>query len=148
MISFQREEVTESLYKEALPLLIAHYEEIVPFKDIPLEVDVNQYIAMDKAGVLRCFTARKEGVLVGYSNYFVRKHPHFSSSLQALSDILYVSPAYRGFGVSFLQWCEERLKSEGIQQIYQSVTPKHDFGRMLERMGYEKADTQYTKRIN
>ena len=147
MIQFQREKITKELFEESLPLLKRHYEEIAQFKDIPLEVDINQYVLLDEAKITRLFTARKNGALVGYANYFVRKHPHFNSSVQALSDVLYIDSSYRGFGMSFLRFCEVELTKEGVEQVYQSVNPEHDFGKLLERCGYVKADIQYSKKL-
>lgn len=145
---FQREDITHSLFNEALPLLREHYKEIARFQDIPLDVDIDQYVALDKAGVIRCYTARGEGELIGYSNYFVRAHPHFKSSIQALSDILYIAPSHRGFGKSFLLWCEQQLRNEHIQEVYQSVTTQYEFGSLLERIGYIRIDSTYTKRLD
>ena len=144
---FQREEVTHSLFNEALPLLKEHYREIARFKEVPLDVDIDQYVACEKAGILKCYTARGEGELIGYSNYIIRAHPHFKSSIQAISDILYISPSHRGFGKQFLLWCEQQLRDCGVQYVYQAVTPECDFGHLLERINYSRVDSTYAKRL-
>lgn len=147
-IKLQREIVTDELIDEGLPLLQAHYDEIARFKETPLEIDREQYLAAERIGMVRCFTAREGGRLIGYANYFIRSHPHFKSTIHALSDILYISPERRGiFGSYFLRWCEQELRIEGCNYIYQSVTTKYDFGQLLERIGYMKIDSTYGKRL-
>lgn len=134
---------------EAYPLLYAHWEEIAHFKDISLEPDLDAYEKLHKAGVLRTFTARNEfDKLVGYAVFVVRANPHYRSSVQAVQDILYVDKQYRGKGLEFIKWCDEQLKAEGVQAVYQHVKQAHNFGPALERIGYELVDLIYARRLD
>lgn len=145
---YQREPVTHDLIEEMFPLLRLHYEEIAKFKDIPLEPDQESYIALDKAGIVRAFTARDEAnTLQGYAVFFVKHNLHYKSSLQAVQDVLYVNPTSRGFGAKFILWCDKELQREGVQAVYHHVKSEHNFGPLLERMGYELVDLIYTRRL-
>lgn len=135
------EELISNCLQEAKPLLASHYAEIAHFKQIPLDPDYDQYLELEKIGMTRCFVARnKNGDMIGYAVYFCRHNLHYKSSLQAVQDILYMSPEYRGRGALFIMWCDERLKSEGVQVVYHHVKVAHDFSPMLEKIGYVFVD--------
>ncbi len=148
-MSYQREKVTMALCEELAPLLYTHYKEIAHYQDIPLKPAFDQYIASDEAGILRVFTNRDDkGLLIGYAIYFVRHNIHYSTSLQAVQDVLFIHPERRGSGMRFIKWCDEELKREGVQATYHHVKTKHNFGPMLERMGYRLVDLVYARRLD
>lgn len=148
-MKFQREPATQELFDEAWPLLMAHWKEIAHFQDIPLEPDVELYIKMNESGGLHIFTARDEaGLLVGYAAYFIRSNPHYKSSIQAVQDVIYIDRSRRGFGAKFIIWCDNQLREMGAQAVYQHVKEAHNFGPMLERLGYKLVDLIYTRRLD
>lgn len=145
----QREPLTDALWDEAMPLLEAHWREIAHFPDIPLDPDRAVYAACEAAGILRCFTVRSDGALAGYALFTVRRNPHYRSSMQASQDVIYIAPTARGgAGYRFIRWCDEQLAAEGIQVVYHHIKAAHNFGPMLERMGYELVDLIYAKRLD
>lgn len=148
-MQFRREIANSKLFEEMAPLLQKHWEEIAHFKDIELDPDWEQYEKLEQVGVLRVFVARDHsGIMVGYAVFFVRHNPHYKKSLQALQDILFIDPTRRGFGAKFILWCDEQLKSEGVQAVYHHIKAAHNFGHMLERLGYSLVDLIYTRRVN
>lgn len=147
MIKFAREQASDVVH-EIKPLLEAHWREIAHFDDIPLEPDWQFYMA---AKTLRVFTARDDGRLVGYGIFFISPNRHYLSSIQAVQDILFISPEYRGrtVGPRLIAFCDEQLMLEGAQAVYHHVKPaKLDFGPLLLRMGYEFTDAVYAKRLD
>jgi GNAT superfamily N-acetyltransferase len=148
MISFKKERA-QDCFEEARPLLEEHWLEIAHYKDIILDPDYEAYKASEDAGFVRCYTSRDEsGKLVGYALYFVRTNPHYRTSIQASQDILFVSKNHRGMGGRFIKWCDEQLRSEGVQVVYHHIKQAHNFGPMLERFGYELVDLIYARRLN
>lgn len=148
-MQFQREPASEQLFNEAWPLLKSHYKEIAHYPDIELDPEFETYLNLDKAGVLRTFTARDEmGLLTGYALFFVRANIHYKSSIQAVQDVLYVDKTRRGFGAKFIFWCDEQLALEGVQAVYHHVKQAHNFGPILLRMGYSLVDLIYSKRLD
>lgn len=147
---FSREPATQELCDELKPLLEKHYTEIAHYLDIPLDPAFEQYIAMENVGALRVFTARLEGKLIGYSIFFVRPNLHYRSSLQAAQDILFIDPDHRkgSFGGRLIAFCDEELKREGVQVVYHHVKKAHNFGPLLERMGYQLVDLIYGRRLD
>lgn len=145
----QRELLTDALWNEAMPLLVAHWREIAHYPDIILDPDRDQYLALEDLGVIRCFTARLERKLVGYAVFFVRPALHYAGSVQAYQDVLYLDPSVRGgAGIRFVRWCDEQLEKSAIQVVYHHVKHAHNFGPLLERLGYELVDLIYARRLD
>lgn len=147
-MQFQREKLSPELFSELLPLLSAHYREVAHFQDIEFDPDMESYAALDKTERLRIFTCREEGELVGYSVYFISQSLHYKKSKQAHQDILFVHPEKRGVGHRLIRWCDEQLRLEGVQVVYQHIKAKHNFGPMLEWLGYELVDHIYARRLD
>lgn len=150
-MTYSLEELTNALAGEALPLFRDHHNEVTAFPDIKLDPDYDQYKIFSASGMLRCYTARENGTLVGYAFFFVRAAPHYKGSIQAVADILYLAPALRkGFaGPRFIRWCDDQLRAEGVQVVYQNTTVQgKDFGPVLLRMGYKPLEFMYAKRLD
>lgn len=142
----------EDLWDELEPLLVKHWREVAHYQDIQLDVDRERYETMQDAGYLRCFTARIAGKLVGYLFYFVRTNAHYQGSTQAVQDVFFVDPEHRGgrMGIDLLVASHWHLMNEGVQVVAQHVKVKEslDFGPMLEKLGYEKVEAIYCKRLD
>jgi GNAT superfamily N-acetyltransferase len=146
------QECVQDVMAEIEPLLRAHYLEIAHFQDIPLNPDFDRYVRAERAGALRIYTARRNTDLVGYAIYFVQPHLHYSGSLQAQQDVLYLTPETRkgGAGLWLIRYADQELASEGVQVVIQHVKARPDlnFGPLLERLGYELMDHLYVKRLD
>ena len=120
-ISYASERLNSKLFDELVPLIAGHHLEISRFKDLELRPDWESYSKLSDAGVLRTYTARDNGKLVGYAIFVVQKHPHFSGSTQASEDLLYLEPSMRlgRIGLDFLKWCDQELVSQDkVSVIY------------------------------
>jgi GNAT superfamily N-acetyltransferase len=148
-LEFDREFVTDVMH-EIKPLLEQHFSEIAHYPDIPLNVNHEAYLRMESTGSLRIYTIRMACTLVGYAIFTVSHSLHYSGSLQAKQDVLYLDPSYRKgrTGWRFIEWCDAQLKAEGVQVVYQHVKAAHNFGPMLERIGYELVDCLYGRRLD
>jgi len=149
MLCYKREPLTREALSEAMPLLQAHWKEIAHYQDIPLDPDVAMYVAAEERGTVRAYSARNEcGQLIGYAVFFVKHNPHYQGSLQAVQDIIYLDPDARGRGLQFINFCDEQLRAEGVQVVYHHVKAVHNFGKALERIGYELVDLIYARRLD
>lgn len=149
-IYFQREQ-SRHLWPEITPLLEKHYEEIAHHKDIPLDPDVERYNAMDDAGLLRCFTARDCGRLIGYAIFITAPHLHYKSTRIANQDVLFLAPEARNgtTAMRFFDFFEGRLRDEGWQLTFQHEKIAHPaLGRLAEKRGYEAMDRIWAKRLD
>lgn len=133
---------------ELKPLLELHYHEIAHHKDIPLDPDYDVYQKLQDIGAIICFTARRDGHLIGYNIFFVRHNMHYKTSKQAVQDVVFIHPEFRGFGKKFFLYCDEILKQEGVQVVYHHIKAAHNFGKMLESIGYSLVDLIYGKRLD
>lgn len=148
-IAFAVEEFSPTLLGEMLPMLAAHWQEVAHFKDIPLDPDLAMYMRMQESGTMRTFTVRRMSELCGYAVFFLKHNAHYKTSLQAVQDIVYLDPSIRGRqGLKFLKFCDEALRADNVQAVYHHVKAAHNFGLVLQRMGYELVDLIYARRLD
>lgn len=147
-LTFQQE-ILSAIWDELIPLLKEHWKEIAHYSDIPLDIDRATYERLEQAGAIRLYTLRDDRELVGYACFFINNHPHYKSSKQAQQDVIYISPKSRGgSGYWFIKECDSELRREGVQVVSHHVKAAHNFGPMLERIGYTLQDLIYTRRLD
>lgn len=142
--------------KEIQPILRnEHWEEVGHYDDIPIDMQWDKYAVLQEMGKLRCYTIRefvnedfKETILQGYAFFFVDKHLHYKHTIVASQDILYVRKPYRGIGKTFLKWCDEQLIAENVTTVSHHAKPWFNYGELFEKLGYEKAETIWTRRLD
>ena len=140
-----------TIIKEGAQLLDKHYKEVSHFLDIPLNPNHEKYLHIEANGNLKVFIARDENEnLLGYAVFFLNHNLHYMGSFQAVQDIIFIDPEKRGFGRTFIKYCDEELKKLGVQVVYHHVKNKKElnFSPMLERDGYELIDLIYGKRLD
>lgn len=149
-LRFGQERVDEVI-GDIQPLTRKHYLEIAHYPDIELDPDYPRYRAMEAAGVLRIYTARKDGRLVGYAIFALCPALHYKGSLQATCDILFIDPEQRrglGIGGALLSHCDLQLAREGAQVVYQRTKAAHNFSNLLEAKGYTLVDLVHARRLD
>lgn len=144
---FQLEPVTLAFFHEALPLFLSHHREIPEFGEQKLDIDYETYLRIQEAGALRLFTAREEtGKLIGYQVFSISRHLHYNAKV-ASQMALFIPPERRGFGISFMRWCNRVLATDGVDTVLQHVTKHCDFSKILKRDGFEFMDAVYRKKL-
>jgi len=129
--------------------MLGEHDKETPQLEMTLDPDFGMYKKMHEVGALRIFTARIADVLVGYQIYFVSYHPHRRGSLEATQDVLYLDPEVRkGFvAIKFIRWCDETLARAGVKAIHHPIDADHNFGAILQRMGYRLTDLVFSKKL-
>jgi len=154
MISYQEEyfDVIKTPIKDVdlmwYDLFKKHYNEIAWNKDlIPLDPDWEKYIKMGELGFIKIYTARENGLLVGYAIWLVAPSMHYKTTKKALNDILYVDPDKRGgrTGINLIKYSEKMLKELGCKTIGMHIKEVFNWGNVAERLGYEKIESLYEK---
>ena len=147
---FARERFSDVI-DEAMPLLQKQAAELNANPDLPLAVDRDVYNAAEDAGVLRLFTARFSGHLIGYACFSVAVNPHYATSPpQSVQDVFYIEPTARGVGIgdAFIKYCNSMLAFEGVNLDYQHVKIAHPaLRKLLEANGYVMVEWVLMKRL-
>lgn len=144
---FAHESVSET-WNEAQDLIAANHHETGALPDEEFELDRSAYFKLEIAGILRLYTVRDAGKLMGYALFTVSKHSHYRNTTIARQDVLYVVPAYRGvLACRFIEWTDAQLKGEGVQRVLRHVTEKVDYSRVLEHLGYRLAEWAYLRTL-
>jgi hypothetical protein len=149
--SFQQEPLTPAFWHEVQPLLSAHWVEIATHPDITLDPIREKYESLQASDLLRIYTARdRNGNLIGYAVYIVGPHLHYRDSLCASQDVLFVAKHARhgSMGTRLITYADNALWADGVQNVFQHVKVDHDFGRLLERLGYTQVEKIYAKRLD
>lgn len=144
------EEKLKDCLEEMKPILRLHYEEIAMYKDkIPLDPDYSKYFLLEEEGIFHAVTVRDEGKLIGYFLSLVTPSIHYSQTVYAVNDILYVHPNYRlsGVGQEMFRFAEEKLKEKGADVIAIHMKTALPFDSLCKGMGYDYAERNYTKYI-
>lgn len=130
-----------------------YYEVALDQEAIPLDIDWRKYFALEAAGILKCWTVRVEGRLVGYVLWFVTGHIHYRSSVHALCDVFYLDPDYRQgrIGIEMFKTCEQALKADFDVKRAHCFEKLHlrrkqaTIGDIFLRLGWRLTEAVYTK---
>lgn len=147
MIEYVHEKV-DDVVNEITPILEEHWEEVAVNKEvIKLNPDFNAYRTLETAGNLALFTARDEGVLVGYFVVIANYNPHYKDHIFAINDVIYLKPEYRGtmVGSELISYAEKRLKEAGTSVLVINTKTHIPFDSVLSRLGYTHVENTYSK---
>jgi GNAT superfamily N-acetyltransferase len=154
MITYQVEEWSHELYREAYPLLLAQYHEIATDKEVkPYDPDFDQYQKVADLGMMRIVTARDRvtekdpGYIVGYFVCIVTKGLHYQQTTIALNDILYIDPQYRGgtTGYRLFKFAIEDLKNLGADILTIHMKTDYPFRSLLEKLGFHLTEENWER---
>lgn len=143
----------EDMHDELRVLHEQHYRETETlYLDVPFKPDYVRYIESEKRGQFVVFTARSQGELVGYLQYYVFRDMHSAGMRQAREDAFFFTEKVRGKGHApkLLKYAEEALKLLGCRFVgMSSKAPAGgpDIGKFLERKGYRPVATYYIKQL-
>lgn len=147
MIKIQHESIL-SCKEDMKPLLDKHWAETEPNQDtIKLDPDWKHYSALDSAGILRIFTARNNGDLVGYCVVMISKSIHHKDHLFASTDVIYVKPEFRKstLGADLLKFSEAHCKESGASLMTLNMKVDFPFDGLMQRMGFHLLERVYHK---
>lgn len=149
MVTYQVENIA-TVWDEAQELIAKHYDEIAWKRDkIKLDPDYTKYMVMNENGYVHVVTMRDGGVLVGYCVTIADANLHYKSTIYAKNDIIYIEPEYRKkqYGLGLMQFMENEMKYHGVHVITMHMKLYAPFEGLLEALGYEPVETEYSKYI-
>ena len=112
-----------------------------------LVIDWDTYFALEEVGRLKFFTARKEGLLIGYFVVLITSPLTTKGSLIGVYDAVYVHKDYRKSTVArrMFKFVEGCMKEDGVYRVLASSSSKNPIGKFLDRLGYSEIETKYEK---
>ena len=131
---------------EVTPLAVLEWDESGhPTQD--LHIDWDSYNRLEGEGRLKFFTARKEGILIGYFVVIVAAPLTSKYDPMGVYDAVYVHKDYRKstVGKRLFKFVETCMKEDGIYRVLASSSVKNPIGNFLTRMGYHEVETKYEK---
>jgi len=114
----------------------------------PMEVDYDNYVRLEGLGVLRTFTVRWQGELVGAMVFFVAPNMHHRSSLWATCDVVWIRPDMRKpmVGMRLVRYAEITFEHDGVNVLRMGTKIKHPaLGRLLEYLGWTPVEVSWQK---
>lgn len=149
-VSFQRE-TTAVIESGLVPLLVENQKEIdgahPELADFEFNPRMKDYVLAEDMGHLYIYTARRDGVLLGYMILHVFSSPRYRHKV-AHQDMFFIQKKHRGFGLRFLRWVDEQLRAEGVEVVYQASKVAMDIGALYRRVGYTAHEVVYIKRLD
>lgn len=146
-ITYQQESLV-TCEKDATELLMQHWEEIALNKDvIKLNPDWPAYYQLESSGMLKVFTARLDGKLIGYFVVVCRKHLHYVDHVFAFNDVLYLSKDHRKglTGAKLMRFAEKCLKEDGVSVLVVNTKRHKPFDKLLSWLGFTHVENTYSK---
>jgi len=112
-----------------------------------LVIDWDSYFALEEVGRLKFFTARKDGLLIGYFVVIITSPLTTKGELVGSYDAVYVHKDYRKSTVTrrLFKFVEACMKEDGIYRLIASSSSKNPIGRFLNRLGYKEIETKYER---
>ena len=114
----------------------------------PMDVDYGKYVQMDTLGVLRTFTVRWQGELVGVMVLIVAPNLHHRTSKWAICDAIWIRPDMRRpmVAMRLVRFAEEMLLTEGVSVISVAAKVRRPaLARLLTYMDYVPVEVKYQK---
>ena len=148
-LTLAQEPWSEAFWSEARALAEAHFEEVdggvEPNR--PFKLDVGFMQKLSDGGVLKLFTARRDGRLVGYYTWNVQYDVESQGLLIAQQGAWYVEPSQTTTACRMFDYAIAELRKIGVQCVY----PHHraqvrgsNIGRFFRRRGAKKIQDTYS----
>ena len=148
MITYQEEEFGD-FYKEAEPIFLKYYKDLVPEHELPFDPHYGQYLAAQDQGNLVCVTCRDDGRLVGLTAFFLLPYLYSRQHRIAIEDLYYLAEPYRKgmTGIRLLKEAEKVLKFHGTTIVNVVCKAHQDKTALYERLGYRYTEKHFSKLV-
>lgn len=138
----------EQFFEDFRHMAVLHHKEIDLF-GLELGYSEKAYKEFFDDNRYALFKCVNEDKLLGYAGFFVYNPPQHPQFIHAKQDIFYLTPELRGQGIGtqFVEYCDSVFKEMGVTHVLHSVPAQNDWSILLERIGYHKLETVYSRRI-
>lgn len=148
-VTYQWDSLRRLMADGVVEITRQHWNEIALDKaTVPLDTDWDRYLRHEAAGAWRAFSARKDGLVIGYICWWLDHHIRYQNTVYATADVFFILPEHRRGLVGY------RLFSEALKALPRPckvlINEKLHFqdgrvGRLLERLGMKPIEVVYSK---
>jgi len=140
---FRFERVSKVLEDIKSIIKLNHEETGVFLKDFDPAFD--RYVRLEDMGFLSFMSVRFDNKIVGYSIYFIDEPIYQKGLILATQSTTFIIKEHRGVGMAFMRFCDESLKSQGVNSVIRQASSKLDLSKVYERLGYILLEKSYIK---
>jgi len=147
VIKIQHESLL-NVKQDIKPLLEEHWRLVALNQGkIKLNPDWKEYSRLDTAGILKIFTARDNGKLVGYFVLLINKSIHYQDHFFAVNDVVFVLPDSRAgaTGYKLIKYAEEYCRESGVSLMMINTKVHIPFDKLMLGMGFDLIERVYSK---
>lgn len=149
MIVYAKEPISKCL-DEVLEMAHLHWCETESYRHGQgFNPDRERYMQYEKMGIYHLFTARDDGLLIGYGGVYIMKSMH-TQKLIATEDTYFIVPAYRKgrIGLNLFKTMETFLKESGAVEVSLTTQISNPTAeRIVEYMGYQFFEKRWSKNL-
>lgn len=148
-VTYQWDSLAILLKEGIAQTVFQHWNEIALDKEsVPMDVDWSRYLNWERLGHWRAFTARSDGVAIGYICYWIDHHIRYQNTIYATADVFFVKPEFRR------GWVGIKLFKESFKALPKPckvlVNEKLHFedgrvAKLLEMLGMKPIEIVYSK---
>lgn len=123
----------------AAALFVDHYDEVAKNKGTtPLSPDWGVYQTLENQGKLILIAAWAGETMVGYSASMVGPHPHYSTTVMAQNDVLFVAKDHRRgrVGLRLVRETERIAAAMGARRVMWHAKQGSALEAILPKVGY------------
>lgn len=146
LITYQVED-WDRVVEELRPLFTVHHAEIGLYQSrMPLSPQWWEYARLARLGQMLAVTARLGGTPIGYCILIVGVGMHYSTTLTARMDAIWVDPHYRtgSVGRRLLDATKAELERRGVRLWWMGSKDHKPIEALYRRMGFEKQESFYS----
>lgn len=144
-ITYQ-EELVQDAYDEIMPLVQAVWDEVDHRKETyKLNPEKEMYIKANRAGHLALYTARENGVPVGFVIVVAAPEPHSRGETRVATDVLYFKPHVRGTEVpaKMFEFIKQEMRKFKVKYFYLTLKAYKDHPKFAEQLGLTPHEVTY-----
>ena len=141
-------ECLANVKEDIKPLLDKHWKLVALNQgQIKLNPNWEEYARLDAEGILRIFTVRDDGELVGYCVLVVSRSLHYKDHIFANNDVVFVLPDKRAnaTGYKLIKYAEDYCKNNNISLLNINTKVHIPFDNLMIGMGFNFIERIYSK---
>ena len=136
-------------WDEIMPLANAHWNETQQHRhQQPFKPSLERYAQYEEMGCYIQFTARVDGLLVGYGGLYIVPSMH-TQELICTEDTWYIAPDHRKglSAIKFFRFMEDECRRRGVKEVTLTEPVTTRVGIIHKRLGYKHVANMRSKHL-